>query len=337
VAPTQILKRFGHAFDDVIDGYEEDAAARLLGGPLPPPGPGSRLDYRLLPHPVAEYSINLMTASGCPFRCTYCQDRLLPRMDGGLDGGLGQLVGPDGLAPGTPVHFSDSVLGGTVPRAMKVCGALAQLDHGMVLSCDMRPEFANLELLGQLRRAGFRELRMGLDSADAQVLVTAGRMAKPKRLPQVLERIREAEPGLYVSVYLVTGLPGTTEATLEENMAVVRQLLGAGLADQVKHHLYVPYPLDSCPTNDIRVEIVEQDWSAYDRNSFPVYELAGIGREQLWQAFLATEVAINDAWAAGFGLSADQVEALPLYPDYNGRVYLGAHEPAGAPGPSGDA
>jgi hypothetical protein len=330
VAATLILKRFGDAFDDVVDGYEEEAAGRLMGlPPRRPPLPGCRLDYRLLPHPVREYSINLMTATGCPFRCTYCQDRLLPRITGDLDGGLGELVGDGGLAPGTPIHFSDSVLGGNVPRAMKVCQELAQLDHGMVLSCDMRPEFANAQLLGQLQEAGFREIRMGLDSADADVLLTAGRMAKPRRLSQVLERIRDAAPGLYVSIYLVTGLPGTTGATLDENVAIVHRLLEHGLADQVKHHLYVPYPLDSCPSNDIRVEIVDQDWSAYDRNSFPVYELPGVDREQIWQAFLATETAINDVWAASFGLGPDQIDALPLFPDYNGRVYLGAHGAAG--------
>jgi radical SAM superfamily enzyme YgiQ (UPF0313 family) len=319
VAPTLTSKAFEGAFDEVVDGFEADAAARLVGGA---PGglrlPAERLDYGLLPRPLQEYGLNVTTTTGCPFACSYCQDRLAPREVASLDGGLGRIL--DRLERGTPVHVCDSVLGGGVLRALEVCRALAGLDHGMLLSCDLRPELARPWLLDALGTAGFREVRIGLDSADEGVLASAGRRATPARLAEALESIRERSD-LYVSVYLVTGLPGSTTATLERNVAVVEQLADRGLADQVRHHLYVPYPTDRCPSGDPRVRLRTGDWSRYDRNSHPVFDLDDLPAEALWDGFRMTEEAIVSTWARRLGLGVEELDGVPSYPDYHAVTY----------------
>lgn len=317
---ADLTRRRYPVFHQVIPASGEAAAGALVGRlPQELACPRVELDYGLLPYPVAEYGLNLMTATGCPFSCLYCQDALAPRTHRALDGGLGELMGQ--LPPRTPVHFCDSVLGGSPARARRVCEALADLDHGMALSCDLRPEYVRPDLLQLLAAAGFVEIRIGLDSADEAVLAATARSARPSQLPRALELVRE-QAQLYVSVYLLTGLPGTTPRTLDRNLAVVHHLLAQGLADQVRHHLYVPYPTDRCHTGHPDVRLLTDDWARYDRHSYPVFELEGITADRLWASFLATEEAINVEWMKRLGLCEDDVRRLAMYPDYNTALYL---------------
>jgi len=121
----------------------------------------------------------------------------------------------------------------------------------------------------------------------------------------------------------VTGLPGTTRGTLDRNLRIVERLLEEQLADQIKHHLYVPYPTDQCRTGSPGVRPRVDDWAAYDRNSYPVYDLPGLGQDELWEAFLITEEAINAAWTRSLGVSEATIASLERFPDYNGAMYLG--------------
>jgi hypothetical protein len=163
-------------------------------------------------------------------------------------------------------------------------------------------------------------VRIGLDSADDNILASAGRRATPARLKKALQLIREYS-SLYVSVYLVSGLPGTTNDTLERNITAIEDLFGSGLVNQIRHHLYVPYPTDLCPTGDPRVRLLTDDWSKYDRNSYPVFDLSELTAEQLWAGFQLTEEAIVSSWAHRLAVETDKLDVLPSYPDYHAVTY----------------
>ena len=244
-------KRFP-VFDDIVSTSDVVAAAELVAEARARPAPVG-LDHSILPYSVGEYAWNLRTASGCPFSCSYCQDRSAQRTLDEIDGGLYRLAPL--LEPETHIHYCDSVLGRTARRVVAVCDVIERLDHGMRLSRDLRPELLRPELLSALVRAGFSEIRVGLDSADQNFLTDNDRTARATALTEVLTRVKSSWADLYVSVYLVTGLPGSTAATLPKNLSLIDDLLTDGLADQIKHHLYVPYPLDGFPTShsDVRV------------------------------------------------------------------------------------
>lgn len=303
-------------FDAVVRDRDTNAAS-ALATVIEQPRDYS-LPYHVLPKPVQRYGINLMTTEGCPFSCAYCQDRLIAHGEGRFDGGLTDLV--DVLEPRTPVHFCDSVFGGGRRRTLEICRVLRNLDHALLLSCDIRAELLTPDIATALEAAGFVEVRIGLDSADEVVLREATRKATPSRLLIALETIKE-HTNLFVSIYLVSGLPGTAEQTWEQNLDAVEHLLRARLADQVKHHLYVPYPTDVIPNGGFGVQLISHDWSAYDRNSYPVYSLPTLTPDVLWDQFVTTERRITDVWSTT--LSDDNLDAAPPYSDYNGRVYLG--------------
>ena len=154
-------------FDKYIVGYELEAAQQLTSKKLEIKYP-KYVDYSLLPYPLEEYAINTFTAMGCRFNCSYCQDGKAPFFTSSLDGGVGELMK---LLPAkTLIHFFDSVLGYSPQRLHDVCDVLSQLQHNFVLSCDLRAEYINLETLHCLSKAGFKEIRLGIESASVDLL-----------------------------------------------------------------------------------------------------------------------------------------------------------------------
>ena len=88
----------------------------------------------------------------------------------------------------------------------------------------------------------------------------------------------------------------------------------------------MPYPTDQCRTGSPGVRPRVGDWTAYDRNSYPVYDLPDLGQDELWEAFLVTEEAINAAWTRSLGVSEATIASLVRFPDYNGAMYLGSED-----------
>ncbi len=308
-------------FDRYAYGYEREAAERLvqeeLSGDIEE---GPYVDYSILPYALNEYDINLFTTLGCPFRCDYCQDGQMPYYEYEPDGGIG--VFGKALKPRKLIHFFDSTLGYSESRLLEVCRVLSSLNHDFILSCDMRPEFVTKRTLAAMEEAGFREIRMGLETAEPKVLDRNGRKIHPDSVIKKIELARKYSD-LYLTLYTISGLPGFTLETYERNKALYRYLLENRCVDEIKNAQYVPYPRDDVDFVKRGVFIKETNWENYDRQTYPVYETEDLSRQQIWEKFLDTARCINEAWLRGCGFhSMDELKHVELYPEYTISSYL---------------
>ena len=296
-APEETLRRFPE-FDRLNEGYEMDAAEHIAGRSLSKT-PEQYVDYNLLPYPLIEYSINTFTSVGCPFRCNYCVDGQAPYYRTMEDG---QLQIMKSLLPErTVIHFFDSILGYDRQGAFQVCRKLEQLDHKFLLSCDMRADLMTPALAKAMERAGFVEVRMGLDTASEEILIKNGRTIMPDTLLNQLKMVRE-NSNLYISLYSITGLPGTTKELHQRMLECIAFLYENHLADEIKNAIYVPYPMKGVDYLSRGVTITDSDWSHYDRASFPVYRLEKVDENEIWNMFLQTARCLNENWLKSCGL-----------------------------------
>lgn len=307
-------------FDKLVVGYEHDAAQQIAGRSLEEVT-GPYADYSLLPLPLSEYAINTFSTMGCPFSCNYCADGRAPFFPVSDDGQLSQMLHL--LPPRNLVHFFDSVLGYSRQRLEQVCNAVKATGHRFLLSCDMRADLMTPETVKLLQEAGFVEIRMGMESADNDLLAQNGRTLMFDRFREKLEMIR-SESNLYITLYTITGLPGTTRQVQEKTLEQCDLLFRSGSVDEIKNAQYVPYPMVGWDYESQGVTVLNQDWAEYDRQSFPVYRTREMDAPQLRRLYIETAQRINESWLSSLGFSSiDQVPEIPgYYAEYVAAKYL---------------
>lgn len=280
------------------------------------------VEYSLLPYSLDYYDLNIFTSIGCIQNCKYCLDNRRKPFMGNLDGGLTNLTKQQLLSKNRMIHFFDSSLGYSYARSLAVCDAIVASKHQYQLSCDLRADSITPELVYMLVKAGFVEISIGAESGDDNVLQASQKDAKCSDLINALKIVKE-NSNLYVSLYSLTGLPGTTSDTIHSSKDFFSYLLGSGLADEMKNAIFVPYPIDSFDYEKMGVYIFNQNWSDYDRQSYPVYNLNTMSAAEIWQDYLAITEYIVSSWAKKLGFSS--LENLPTdrYPETFASNYIG--------------
>lgn len=297
-------------FDKMAVGYEKQAAELIAGRELAEPD-GDYVDYSLLPYPLREYAINTFTTMGCPFSCAYCADGRAPHYKASPDGQLRQMKKL--LPERTLVHFFDSVLGFSPEGIRSVCHELREAQHNFLLSCDMRADLLTPELVRELESAGFVEIRLGMESADAELLSASNRTLMPDRFTQQVRMVRECS-NLYITLYSITGLPGTTAESQEKTLDFCDYLLTEHLVDEIKNALYVPYPMSGVDYAERGITLLNENWEDYDRQSFPVFCTELMSAEQLWELYIHTAQSINRSWLRASGF--ERFEDIPVLEGY---------------------
>lgn len=132
----------------------------------------------------------------------------------------------------------------------------------------MRADLLSPPLLREMEKAGFVEIRLGMESADQNVLDRSQRTLSVNKFLEQIRMIRESS-GLYVSLYSITGLPGTTRETQETTLKFCDYLFREQLVNEIKNSLYVPYPMEGVDYETRGIHLLTDDWSRYDRQSPP--------------------------------------------------------------------
>ena len=186
VCTEETAKRYP-VFDGLTAGYEHEGASKIVGRELSEVN-DIYVDYSLLPLPLSEYAINTFSSMGCPFACGYCVDGMAPHFVAQPDGNLRVLK--ELLPSKNLVHFFDSVLGFSHEGIRRVTKAVRETEHDFILSCDMRADLLTPELVRLIEGAGFREIRMGIESSDDDLLSLNKRTLTVKRFEEQVRMVR---------------------------------------------------------------------------------------------------------------------------------------------------
>ncbi len=327
VALKETMQRYT-SFDRYVYGYDKEAVSRLINDDIDDSIDYiPYVDYSILPYSLNEYDINIFSTLGCPFKCAYCQDGQVPYYEYLLDGGISMIQ--EKLVPKKLIHFFDSTLGYSESRLLQVCEKLSNINHKFILSCDIRAEFITEKSIAALEKAGFKEIRLGLETIDKEVLRRNNREILPDAIMKKIRIIRNASE-LYLTLYTVSGLPGYTLETYKKNKEVYKYLLETRSVDEIKNAQYVPYPRDNTDFHQRGIIIKDNNWENYDRQSYPVYETTELSRQQIWNEFLDTAKVINEAWLKRWKIhSIDELSNLEVYPEYIVGNYLERRDIAG--------
>jgi radical SAM superfamily enzyme YgiQ (UPF0313 family) len=194
-------------------------------------------------YPLRRYTneIEIITSRGCPHECIFCS--VPNHMGRPIRGRRPELVAEElayfhrrGVRS---FQIGDDNLLANRPRAMALFDEIAarRLD-GAVLRCGqgVRADLLSEPVLRAMKRAGFRQLGIGVESGSDRVLET---ICKHLRVDQVDRAVQLAcAMGFEVTLLFVVGTPGETLADVEASIALARR------HPVMKAHFFnlVPFP-----------------------------------------------------------------------------------------------
>jgi len=157
-------------------------------------------------------------------------------------------------------------------------------DH-ILFSCNMRYRYLQSHHLELMKRAGFRKLKMGLESANQ---TTLDRLDKGGTVEQIVEESRLiSEAGLDIHLTVMVGYPWESREEAQRMVDLARELMAPGHAEMLQSTVIVPYPGTRLHTqavehNWFRPDLDPLDYSRYDMRE-PVLATPDMNPRQVQQ------------------------------------------------------
>jgi len=211
-----------------------------------------------------------MAGRDCPWgKCSFCawtttHPRFSVRTPESLLDEIGYLIEEFGVKE----IFDDTgnFPGGSWLR--KFCEGMIERGYNreILFSCNMRFSDIRPRTVELMKKAGFRKVKSGLESANQRTL---DRIAKGIKVEDIVEGCRIAsEAGLEVQLTIMVGYPWETREEAEKTLELARRLMNSGAAEMLQSTVVVPYP-----GTRLHKEALENDWFRIDPRDYDRYDM----------------------------------------------------------------
>lgn len=219
--------------------------------------------YYLFEGHTDRYSLGFIASSrGCPYECIFCSQR-------SISGQKFRYIPTDIVIKEidllihkykqTHINFVDDNFTTNKPRVKELCGMMIERKffQKATFDCQTRADAVNDEVLSLLKRAGFRLINFGLETASERLMVI---LNKRETVQQNIDAVKLAKKhGFGVSGTFIFGLPTETRQERWQGYALAKQLD----LDYVRFNNATPYPgtkLYEIAKSENRL-YVEKNWS----------------------------------------------------------------------------
>jgi anaerobic magnesium-protoporphyrin IX monomethyl ester cyclase len=211
-----------------------------------------------------------MVGRDCPWaKCTFCSwttlyPKFRTRTPESLLDEIGMLIDRYGIKE----IFDDT---GTFPSG----GWLDRFSRGMIergynrkinISINFRFDYLKPERAKLMKEAGFRLMKLGLESANQSTL---DRLDKGTKVEDIERGCRIAkDAGLEVHLTVMVGYPWETKADALRTLALAKRLMKKGLADMLQSTIAIPYP-----GTPLYKQAVENGWLVVDSADYEKFDM----------------------------------------------------------------
>lgn len=206
-------------------------------------------------------SISILTSRGCPYRCNFCNSYLMKtyktvRFRSAKDV-FEEVLSLNKQYGITSFRIQDDIFSINKPRLKE----LAELFNPFHFSfrCFARIDNINEEILEYYKKMGVFHLSFGVESGSNKILDL---MNKGITANQIRGSILMAKKhGFKCRVYLIAGYPGETEETIDETIALMKEVC----PDDISIYPLIPYPGTPLFHNPeaFNITYIDKDYSKY--------------------------------------------------------------------------
>ena len=163
-------------------------------------------------------SFSVMTSRGCPYRCTFCSQSIMPikwraRSPESVLAEWDHLINNLGAQE---IGVLDDSANIDVDRLNRIADLLIEnnLNHvPWIFVNGIRANLATTEFLSRLKQAGLKRTAFGVESGDPDVLLSIDKKIDHDTIRQAFKNAKKA--GLETIGFFIIGLPGETEEAME--------------------------------------------------------------------------------------------------------------------------
>ncbi len=172
-------------------------------------------------HVDGARSFSIMTSRGCPYRCTFCSQSIMPikwrsRSPENVLAEWRHLVEDLGAEE---IGVLDDSANIRVKRLQEIAHLLIEnkLNHvPWIFVNGIRANLASKELLGLLKQAGLHRTAFGVETGDEDVLLSIDKKVDHDTIRQAFKNAKEV--GLETIAFLIIGLPGETRESMQKTI-----------------------------------------------------------------------------------------------------------------------
>jgi anaerobic magnesium-protoporphyrin IX monomethyl ester cyclase len=166
-------------------------------------------------------SFSIMTSRGCPYRCTFCSQSIMPikwraRSPENVIEEWRHLVQDLGALE---IGVLDDSANIRRNRLIQLSDALIanKLNHvPWIFVNGIRANLADPELLAKLKQAGLKRTAFGVETGDEQMIIKIDKHVDHDTIRQAFKNAKSA--GIETIGFFIIGLPGDTRATMQKTI-----------------------------------------------------------------------------------------------------------------------
>ncbi len=225
-------------------------------------------------------AISMVTSRGCPGKCTFCYQPfgslIRQKSPKKIFEEIQHLIKNYGIKE---ICFYDDNFTTLKPRIRELCKMIIDAKMNFTWSCFSRVDWADLELLKLMKKAGLRQVMYGIESGDQGILDTI-------RKQTTIEKIRTAnrwtkEAGIEVRAAFIFGNPGETEETMKKTIDFAIELD----PDVAIFNVVIPNPGTQMYEWAVKNGVLKnENWDEYDLTK-PVMTLANVSGEKVQEYY----------------------------------------------------
>ncbi len=226
--------------------------------------------WKLYGEKFFKYNPHTYTMIGrdCPWaKCKFCSwTTLFPKFRTGsperLLGEVDMLVKKYGIKE----IFDDT---GTFPGGewlKKFCAGMIDRDYKMSLMGNFRFDYIKPELAKVMKKAGFRLMKFGLESANQKTLDMLDKGTTLEIIENGCKIAKDAGLGVHLTV--MVGYPWETRDDATRTLDLARKLLDKGLADMLQATVVMAYP-----GTPLYTDAVKNDWLRYKPGEWEKFDM----------------------------------------------------------------
>lgn len=202
--------------------------------------------WDLMPYKRYYPQFTVLSSRGCPFGCIYCPyavaqgKKYRTRSPQAV---IAEVKWLKKVFGANLIQFRDPLFGFFPERIKQMCKLLIESKARVKWICETRPEVLNDELIKWMKESNCWQVKLGVESANEQILRSLNRLKPSQIAEDYKDRVRNItrilrKRGIFIHLFFIIGFPDESWETIDETKKFISQLN----PNLVQFSIATPYP-----------------------------------------------------------------------------------------------